>query len=118
MEPQHIISTEEHHSIEVGEGSSSHDRPATATTTTKKERIEMLKRVGGQTGAAVAAKIQKVIFLLRDPDHFVKYFEPRVASLGPIHHGIPKYELGEKYKLRLAYDQFVQGLSCNNGDIV
>ncbi|KAE8098680.1 hypothetical protein FH972_016724 [Carpinus fangiana] len=75
----------------------------------------MLKRVGGQTGVAVAAKIQKVIFLLRDHNHFVKYFEPRVASIGPIHHGNTKYELGEKYKLRLAY-QFVQGLSLNNGD--
>jgi hypothetical protein len=87
-----------------------------ATATTKKERIEMLKRVGGQTGAAVAAKIQKVIFLLREKhDLFVKYFEPRVASLGPIHNGNPKYELGERYKLRLAY-QFVQGFSCNNGN--
>jgi len=31
-----------------------------------------------------------------------------VASLGPIHHGNPKYQLGEKYKLRLAR-KFVQG---------
>jgi len=31
-----------------------------------------------------------------------------VASLGPIHHGNPKYELGEKYKLGLAR-KFAQG---------
>jgi hypothetical protein len=59
------------------------------------------------------AKIQKVIFLLRDHDNFVKYFEPRVASFGPIHHGKPKYELGEKYKLILAHE-FVQGCNGNN----
>ncbi|KAE8098666.1 hypothetical protein FH972_016710 [Carpinus fangiana] len=58
------------------------------------------------------AKIQKVIFLLQDHKHFVKYFEPRVASVGPIHHGKPKYQLGEKYKLRLAYE-FVKGCRKN-----
>ena len=31
-------------------------------------------------------KIQKVIFLLRDHKDFKKYFEPRMVSLGPIHH--------------------------------
>uniref|UniRef100_A0A7N2M2Q4 Uncharacterized protein n=1 Tax=Quercus lobata TaxID=97700 RepID=A0A7N2M2Q4_QUELO len=49
-------------------------------------------------------KIQKVIFWLLDRKDFKKYFEPRVVSLGPIHHGMPKYRLGEKYKLVLAYD--------------
>ena len=32
-------------------------------------------------------KIQKVIFLLRDNNDFNKYYEPKVVSLGPIHHG-------------------------------
>ena len=49
-------------------------------------------------------KIQKVIFWLRDHKDFKKYFEPRVVSLGPIHLGMPKYQLGEKYKLVLACD--------------
>jgi hypothetical protein len=36
-----------------------------------------------------------------------KYFEPRVVSLGPIHHGEPKYQKAEEYKLRLA-NKFVE----------
>ncbi|KAG6690930.1 hypothetical protein I3842_10G037700 [Carya illinoinensis] len=47
-------------------------------------------------------KIQKVIFLLRDHKHFFKYYEPRVVSLGPIHHGKEKYRLAETFKLKLA----------------
>ncbi|KAG2683575.1 hypothetical protein I3760_10G037200 [Carya illinoinensis] len=47
-------------------------------------------------------KIQKVIFLLRDHKHFVEYYEPRVVSLGPIHHGKEKYRLAETFKLKLA----------------
>jgi hypothetical protein len=114
MEPQHIVSIDEIelHSrkivkIEAGEGSSTHDRPAT----TRKERIKTLMEA--EMKAVKDAKIQKVIFLLRDHEHFVKYFEPRVASLGPIHHGNPKYELGEKYK-RILASKFVQGCSGNN----
>ncbi|KAG7958820.1 hypothetical protein I3843_10G037700 [Carya illinoinensis] len=47
-------------------------------------------------------KIQKVIFLLRDHEHFVRYYEPRVVSLGPIHHGKEKYQLAETFKRKLA----------------
>ncbi|KAG6690929.1 hypothetical protein I3842_10G037600 [Carya illinoinensis] len=47
-------------------------------------------------------KIQKVIFLLRDHKEFVKYYEPRVVSLGPIHHGNEKYQLAETFKRKLA----------------
>ena len=46
-------------------------------------------------------KIQKVIFLLRDHKDFKKYFEPRMVSLGPIHHGKENYQLAEKHKLVL-----------------
>ena len=53
-------------------------------------------------------KIQKVIFLLRDTEDFKKYYEPRVVSLGPIHHGKENYQLGEKYKLLLT-SEFVKG---------
>ncbi|KAM3690919.1 hypothetical protein ACJW31_09G156700 [Castanea mollissima] len=53
-------------------------------------------------------KIQKVIFLLRDHKDFQKLYEPRAVSLGPIHHGHKKYELGEKYKLLLT-NEFVGG---------
>ena len=49
-------------------------------------------------------KIQKVIFLLRDHKDFKKYFEPRMVSLGPIHHGKENYQLAEKHKLVLTYE--------------
>jgi hypothetical protein len=99
--------------IEDGEGSSGHDQPA--INMDLEERYTNFIAEGDLTREVEAlgtnrppAKIQKVIFLLRDHEHFVKYFEPRVASLGPIHHGNTKYQLGEKYKLKLAYE-FVQG---------
>ncbi|XP_059462812.1 UPF0481 protein At3g47200-like [Corylus avellana] len=116
---EHIVSIDELHSRKVVrskacEGSSSRNRPAI----TREERFRNFMDEGDQArevealGGSPPAKIQKVTFLLRDHKHFVKYFEPRVASLGPIHHGKPKYQLGEKYKLRLAYE-FVHGKSIN-----
>jgi len=82
--------------MEAGEGSSCHNRPATI----REERFKMLLGARAQMNVVKEAKIQKVIFLLQDHKHFVKYFEPKVVSLGPIHHGKPKYRLGEKYKLK------------------
>ena len=105
MDDEHIVSIHDEielhsrkavRSIEAGEGSSGAGQHWPATT--MEEKIEMLKRAAAQPGVVEAAKIQKVIFLLRDHKHFVKYFEPRVASLGPIHHGNPKYQLREMYK--------------------
>ncbi|XP_030967381.1 UPF0481 protein At3g47200-like [Quercus lobata] len=62
-------------------------------------------------------KIQKVIFLLREPvDDFRKYYEPKVVSLGPIHHGNPKYQLGENYKLLLTCE-FIKGSGKNMEDV-
>lgn len=46
-------------------------------------------------------KIQKVISVLRDHKDFRKHYEPRAVSIGPIHHGDKKYELGEKHKLMM-----------------
>ena len=42
------------------------------------------------------------VLLLRDHKDFRKYCEPRVVSIGPIHHGKPKYRLAKEYKLTLA----------------
>jgi hypothetical protein len=116
MEPQHIVSIDEIklHSrkivnVKAGEGSSSHDRPAT----TREERIKTLMGARAQMKVVKEAKIQNVIFWLRDHKDFVKYFEPKVVSLGPIHHGKPRYQLGEKYKLILASD-FIQDCSGND----
>ena len=46
------------------------------------------------------------VLMLRDHKHYRKYCEPIVVSLGPIHHGKPKYQLTEAYKLMLA-DKFI-----------
>ena len=113
---EHIVSIEELHSRKVvksGEGSSSHDRPSIV----REERFRSLTEAaaGAQTGVGKEAKIQNIIFLLWDHKHFVKYFEPRVVALGPIHHDNKKYQLGEKYKLILA-SKFVEcsGKSIND----
>ena len=47
------------------------------------------------------------VLLLRDHKHFEKYCEPRVVSIGHIHHGKPKYRLAEEYKLTLA-ENFIE----------
>ncbi|GMN55504.1 hypothetical protein TIFTF001_024614 [Ficus carica] len=47
-------------------------------------------------------KIQKVPFVLGDRKKFEKYYEPRVVSVGPIHHGKPNLRVAERYKLKLA----------------
>jgi hypothetical protein len=74
--------------VDASEGRSGHHRP----TITMEERFRILMEEGDQMGAVLEeTKIQKVIFLLRDHKHFVKYFEPIMTSLGPIHHGNPKY---------------------------
>ncbi|XP_030945740.1 putative UPF0481 protein At3g02645 [Quercus lobata] len=61
-------------------------------------------------------KIQKVIFYLREQDDFHKNYEPKVVSLGPIHHGKPNYHLGEKYKLRLT-NAFIKGSGKSMQDL-
>ncbi|XP_041026651.1 UPF0481 protein At3g47200-like [Juglans microcarpa x Juglans regia] len=77
----------------------------------KKKRFEKLRKSkpdhpsintpnGGQKATP---KIQKVPLLLQDHKHFDKYFKPRIVAIGPIHHGEPKYEPAEAYKLRMAY---------------
>ncbi|KAL5055599.1 hypothetical protein RYX36_036281 [Vicia faba] len=44
-------------------------------------------------------KIQMVANDLRYRNDFTSYYLPRVLSLGPIHHGNPKLQIGEEYKL-------------------
>ncbi|KAF5468954.1 hypothetical protein F2P56_013062 [Juglans regia] len=68
-----------------------------------------------QPQSALTPKLQKVIFLLRDNKNFSKYYEPRVVSLGPIHHGKERYRLGETYKLKLTKDFVTE--SCENVNI-
>ncbi|XP_040995836.1 UPF0481 protein At3g47200-like [Juglans microcarpa x Juglans regia] len=84
-----------------------------------KERFETVMAAGenaaNQPQSAPTPKLQKVIFLLRDHKNFAKYYEPRVVSLGPIHHGKERYRLGETYKLRLTKDFVTE--SCENASI-
>ncbi|XP_042946148.1 UPF0481 protein At3g47200-like [Carya illinoinensis] len=83
--------------IETQSGSSREER-------VKKFKEENQVRTSERTKTP---KIQKVIFLRRDHEHFVKYYEPRVVSLGPIHHGKEKYQLAETFKSQLA-NEFVK----------
>uniref|UniRef100_A0A2N9F2I4 Uncharacterized protein n=1 Tax=Fagus sylvatica TaxID=28930 RepID=A0A2N9F2I4_FAGSY len=119
---EHVVSMEEFHSRKVVRreaGETSSGAPDDVQTqnisiqaNTLAERFNMVKEAGenvrNQQHSISTPKIQKVIFLLRDQKDFEKYYEPRVASLGPIHHGKEKYQLGEKYKLVLT-SEFVKG---------
>ena len=118
------VSMEKSHSTKVvpkeaGEPSSGATKESqmcsnsTQTTTLLEERIKTITEAGENAkNQSPTPKIQKVIFLRRDEKDFEKYYEPRVVSLGPIHHGKPKYQLGEKYKLLLTFE-FVK----DKGDI-
>ncbi|KAF3961332.1 hypothetical protein CMV_014042 [Castanea mollissima] len=127
---EHVISMEEIHSRKVerreaGEASIGHDQPVSVVVATEKlsitiheneiystsfekENFKKLKeaQVKGKNRWTTKPKIQKVL-LLRDHKHFEKYCEPRVVSIGPIHHGKPKYRLSEEYKLTLA-ENFIE----------
>uniref|UniRef100_A0A2N9EQB8 Uncharacterized protein n=1 Tax=Fagus sylvatica TaxID=28930 RepID=A0A2N9EQB8_FAGSY len=77
-------------------------------TTTLEDRFTLVTEAGQNPKNSAPPKIQKVISLLRDdPKEFKKYYEPKVLSLGPIHHGKPKYQLAEKYKNELT-SEFVK----------
>ena len=51
----------------------------------KLEKIREAKK--NEKNQSQTPKIQKVIFFLREQDDFHKNYEPKVVSLGPIHHG-------------------------------
>lgn len=68
--------------------------------------MKRLEKAGDQA-EKTRRKIQQVPFLLRDNKNVAKYFEPKVVSFGPIHHGKPKYQLAEENKLLLA-NKFVE----------
>ncbi|XP_041027978.1 UPF0481 protein At3g47200-like [Juglans microcarpa x Juglans regia] len=97
-------------SIEVGETSQGCDQLVISVDQEAKmqsglgreERFKMFEEEENEVRVSKTPKIQKVIFLLRDHKDFVKYYEPRVVSLGPIHHGKEKYHLAERFKRNLA----------------
>ena len=113
---EHVISMEEFHSRYsvrrvTGETSSSAtDEAETKSiqiqTTTLEARVQKIREAkeNANNQSHLIPKIQKVIFFLRDEKNLKKYYEPRVVSLGRIHHRNPKYQLGEQYKLLLTYE--------------
>ena len=127
---EHVISMEEFHSRYsvrrvTGETSSS----ATDEAETKSNQIQtttldlearvqaIIKATKNENNQShPIPKIQKVIFFLRDETDLKKYYEPRVVSLGPIHHRNPKYQLGEKYKHLLTHE-FVKGCDKKINDL-
>ncbi|KAM4079869.1 hypothetical protein ACB094_09G147700 [Castanea mollissima] len=117
---EHVISVEEFHSRkEAGESSRDNDQPVIVAgethkltitiqergSTSSKEKFKKLKEAQAKVQLGTTPKIRKVV-MLRDHKHYRKYCEPRVVSLGPIHHGKPAYQLTEEYKLMLA-DKFI-----------
>ena len=103
IEEQHVVSIEEAETQSISIPTTS----LMARFKTVNEAAEENEKNKSQS-QSLTPKIQKVIFLLRDPKDFDKYYEPRVVSLGPIHHGKERYQLGEKYKLVLT-SEFLKG---------
>ncbi|XP_075636402.1 UPF0481 protein At3g47200-like [Castanea sativa] len=117
---EHVISVEEFHSRkEAGESSRDNDHPVIVaeethkltitiqrgSTSSKEEKFKKLKEAEAKVQLGKTPKIRQVL-MLRGHKHYRKYCEPRVVSLGPIHHGKPPYQLTEEYKLMLA-DKFI-----------
>nr|XP_023885947.1 UPF0481 protein At3g47200-like [Quercus suber]POE68976.1 upf0481 protein [Quercus suber] len=121
---EHVISMEFHSSEverkEAGESSRDNDQHIIVagdthkltitfrergSTSSKEEKFKKLTEAETKVQLGTTPKIREVL-LLRGHEHYQKYCEPRVVSLGPIHHGKPKYQLTEEYKLMLA-DKFI-----------
>ncbi|KAM4091583.1 hypothetical protein ACJW30_09G147100 [Castanea mollissima] len=118
---EHVISMEEFHSRKVetkeaGESSRDNDQPVIVagdthkltttiqergSTSSKEEKFKKLLDAQAKVQLGTTPKIGQVL-MLRGHKHYRKYCEPRVISLGPIHHGKPAYQLIEEYKLMLA----------------
>ena len=111
---EHVVSMEGIFRREASETSSGVTEDAQTNSisiesTTLEANIDAVMEARKKVTLSPAPKIQKVIFLLRDnKDFFQKHYEPKAVSLGPIHHGNARYQLGENYKLVLTYE-FVKG---------
>ncbi|KAE8664094.1 Lycopene cyclase [Hibiscus syriacus] len=75
------------------------------------DELEQLKSLDKDFGAQIKPttepKLKPLIqrvpsILLHTAEDFVKYFKPRVISIGPIHHGDPDLKQSEQLKLGLA----------------
>jgi len=64
------------------------------------ERFARLQNALERSEVGLNPKIQRVAHSLVGDGtmHYEKYFSPKLMSLGPIHYGAPKLQLGEQYK--------------------
>ncbi|KAF5473220.1 hypothetical protein F2P56_009845 [Juglans regia] len=130
---EHVISMEESLSKKVSfvreeAGETSRRRQsieieeeASSTSKIRKANLEKLKEAGPKItrnpdDPKTTPKIQEVPALLRGHRNFKKYFEPRVVSLGPIHHGKKEYQAAEDFKLGMAC-KFVED-SGKSGEVL
>ncbi|KAM2227456.1 hypothetical protein ACFXTI_014260 [Malus domestica] len=67
----------------------------------REERFERLREAPEAPDYSSNPKIQKVPFMLRNSTTVEKYYEPRAVAIGPFHHGNPRCELAEEFKLML-----------------
>ncbi|XP_021830275.1 uncharacterized protein LOC110770441 [Prunus avium] len=89
-------------------------------TIPREERLEKFREAEAAPIQAekVKPKIQRVPFMLRQDTKFEKYYEPRVAAVGPFHHARkPTYKHAEKIKLKLAAN-FVKDSKQNDADLL
>ena len=105
---EHVISMEDIFRRKVGETSNGAAVIEVAQTESMGPKMKTIVEARKKMTSFPGPKIQKVISLLRDQKDFQNHYEPRVVSLGPIHHGNDKYQLGEHYKLVWTYE-FVEG---------
>ena len=110
---EHVVSMEEVHTRKVvrreaGETSSgtteeTQKQSISIQTTTLEEKFKTVKEAveNALNESSSTTKIQKVVFSLQNSKDYPKYYEPRLLSFGPIHHGKDGYDQGEKYKLVL-----------------
>ncbi|XP_068307401.1 UPF0481 protein At3g47200-like [Pyrus communis] len=67
----------------------------------REERFKKVREAPETPDYSLKPKIQRVPFMPRNPKTFDKYNEPRAVAIGPFHHGNPRCELAEDFKLML-----------------
>ncbi|CAN6586320.1 unnamed protein product [Malus baccata var. baccata] len=70
-------------------------------TNSREERFKKLSEAPKTPKYRSKPRIQKVPFMLRNPNTFEKFYEPRAVAIGPFHHGNPRCKLAEDFKLML-----------------
>ncbi|TYH47079.1 hypothetical protein ES332_D11G386400v1 [Gossypium tomentosum] len=71
---------------------------------------------GGQPNLAANPLIRKVPSTLRRTEDFMKYFKPKVISIGPIHHDDPTLHESKELKLKLAA-HFVKNIGVDKDSL-